>query len=121
MTEQEIRERFSRLAGHLNEQAKRLWCANEALALGWGGITLVAKATGVSRTTITGGIEELLGIRPLPSQGIRRPGGGRKKKSRSAILISLMTCWSSLSRLYEAIRNRHYAGSVRALESSQRC
>jgi hypothetical protein len=79
MTDQEIQEKFVRIAGHLNEQSKRLWCANEALALGWGGITRVARATGMSRTTITVGVEELLGLRPLPSQGIRRPGGGRKK------------------------------------------
>ena len=79
MTESEIHEKFSRIAGHLNEQAKRLWCANEALALGWGGISLVAKATGLSRTTITVGIEELLDVRALPVQGIRRAGGGRKK------------------------------------------
>ena len=46
MTEQDIQERFSRIAGHLHEQSKRLWCANEAMALGWGGISLVAKATG---------------------------------------------------------------------------
>ena len=79
MTEQDIQERFSRIAGHLNEQAKRLWCANEALGIGWGGITRVAKATGLSRTTISVGVEELLGIRSLPDHGIRRPGGGRKK------------------------------------------
>ncbi len=79
MTEQELQEKFSRIAGHLNEQSKRLWCANEALSLGWGGISLVAKATGMSRTTITAGIEELLGIQSLPNQGVRRIGGGRKK------------------------------------------
>ena len=79
MTEQDIQERFSRIAGHLHEQSKRLWCANEAMALGWGGISLVAKATGVSRSAITVGIEELLGFRTLPDHGIRRAGGGRKK------------------------------------------
>ena len=79
MTEQDVHERFSRVAQHLDEQAKRLWCANEALAAGWGGITLVAKATGISRTTIARGVDELLGIRPLPPQGIRHAGGGRKK------------------------------------------
>jgi hypothetical protein len=79
MTEQDVRERFSRIAEHLNEQSKRLWCANEALALGWGGISLVAKATGMSRTTITAGIDELLGIRAQPDHGIRRSGAGRKK------------------------------------------
>lgn len=79
MTEQDIRERFSRIAEHLNEQSRRLWCANEALSIGWGGITLVAKATGMSRTSITVGIEELQGIRALPAQRIRRSGGGREK------------------------------------------
>lgn len=79
MTEHDIQERFSRIAGHLDEQAKRLWCANEAIALGWGGISLVAKATGVSRRAIAAGIEELLGFRALPEHSIRRAGGGRKK------------------------------------------
>ena len=79
MTEQELREKFVRIAAHLNEQAKRLWCANEALALGWGGMSFVAKATGMSRTTITAGVDELLGGKPLPDHRIRRGGGGRKK------------------------------------------
>ncbi len=89
MTEQELRDKFSRIAGHLNEQAKRLWCANEALSLGWGGISLVAKATGMSRTTITAGIEELQGGRALPTPRIRRIGGGRKKRP-PLIPMSLM-------------------------------
>jgi hypothetical protein len=75
-----IHERFMRIAPHLDEQAKRLWCANEALALERGGVTYVAQATGVSRTTITTGIMELTGEKALPESGIRKTGGGRKKK-----------------------------------------
>ncbi len=78
--EAEIQAQFSRIAPYLTEQSKRLWCANEALALGWGGITMVSRAAGGSRTTITTGIQELAGDRELPQEGIRRRGGGRKKK-----------------------------------------
>jgi len=81
MTEPEVHEKFTRILPYLNEQTKRLWCANEALSLGWGGISQVSRATGVSRTTITVGIEELAGIRSLPAQLIRHPGGGRKKNN----------------------------------------
>ena len=38
---------------------RRLWAAGEAEAIGWGGVCLVAEATGHSRTTITAAIKEL--------------------------------------------------------------
>ena len=79
MQDEEIQEKFNRIASHLDEKSKRLWCANEALAQGWGGVTLVSKATGVSRTTITAGIKELTGEQDVLKAGIRRKGGGRKK------------------------------------------
>lgn len=75
-----IHERFMRITPYLDEPAKRLWCANEALTLKRGGVTYVAPATGVSRTTITTGIKELTGEKALPESSIRRTGGGRKKK-----------------------------------------
>ena len=74
-----IQDKFVRIASHLDEKSKRLWCANEAMSLGWGGVTIVSKATGISRTTITAGIRELAGRKDVPSVGIRRKGGGRKK------------------------------------------
>lgn len=79
MQYEEIREKFNRIASHVDEKSKRLWCANEALTLGWGGVTILSKATGVSRTTITAGIKELKGEKAVPKAGIRRIGGGRKK------------------------------------------
>jgi len=77
MEKQKIKEKFQRITEHLNEKSRRLWCANEAITLGLGGISLVAIATGVSRTTITEGVKEIEGRKKLP-EGIRREGGGRK-------------------------------------------
>jgi Rhodopirellula transposase DDE domain len=75
-----IKERYARVAGTLDERGRRAVVASEALAIGWGGITAVARATGVSRTVIERGIKELSGTVPVAAPGrIRRPGGGRKK------------------------------------------
>lgn len=80
MKEKEIQERYESLVSHLNEKGRRLWCANEAKALKRGGITLVSKATKMSRTTITEGIKELNGGKEVTSvERVRRQGGGRKK------------------------------------------
>jgi hypothetical protein len=80
MDKQALRERFQRMSPHLDEKARRLWCANEAMAIGFGGVSLVARATGVSRTTITEGTKEISGRKDLPNAGVRRKGGGRKLK-----------------------------------------
>jgi Rhodopirellula transposase DDE domain len=74
-----IKERFSRVAGSLNERARRLVAASEALAFGWGGISATARATGLSRTARRRGIAELQGAPAAAPERIRRPGGGRKK------------------------------------------
>ena len=44
-----IRQQFLGLRPTLDERGRRLWASSEAQALGYGGITLVARATGVSR------------------------------------------------------------------------
>ena len=54
-----IRQRFSDLAPVLNERERRLWAAAEARSLGYGGISLVAHLTGVSRRAIHVGLKEL--------------------------------------------------------------
>jgi hypothetical protein len=73
---------------------RRQWAAAEARELGWGGITAVGLATGLSRTTITAGLAEL----DLPPERraseaprVRRPGGGRKPLTRTdpALLTAL--------------------------------
>lgn len=88
-----IEERFSLLSGGLDERMRRLVAAAEAKVAGYGGVSLVARATGVSRRAISVGLEELkhLGI----SEGlenaarVRRSGGGRKRRTaQDATLMS---------------------------------
>jgi hypothetical protein len=62
----------------MTERSKRLWAATEAQALGRGGISAVARATGINRNTIMKGIRELESPETLAPDRVRRPGGGRK-------------------------------------------
>jgi hypothetical protein len=66
----------------MNERSRRQWAASEARELGYGGPSLVSKATGLSRPTITAGLRELdlpKRQRSLESMRVRRPGGGRRR------------------------------------------
>lgn len=73
-----IELKFNSLVGDLDERGRRRWAATEAMALGYGGITAVVLATGLSDRTIRNGIRELQCEEPLPSGRQRRSGGGRK-------------------------------------------
>jgi len=77
---EQVRARYARVAGTLDERGRRAVAATEALALGWGGISAVARATGLSRATIGLGIKELRGAVASAGAGrVRRPGGGRHR------------------------------------------
>lgn len=78
MMEAAIRQKFNALAWCLNEHTRRVWAATEARALGYGGISLVARATGISRRAILVGVREIDTGDILPPGRVRRPGGGRK-------------------------------------------
>jgi Rhodopirellula transposase DDE domain len=78
-----VREKYQALSPILHEKARRCWAACEALSLGYGGISLVAAATGLSRPTIRRGIAEIRAgdltredSHPVDLR-IRRAGGGR--------------------------------------------
>jgi hypothetical protein len=77
-----IEEKYNALRELFDERTRRLWAAAEARSLPYGGMSVVASVTGLSRTTILAGIKELRGKphgRVLKEEGrIRRPGGGRK-------------------------------------------
>src|ERR671937_964986 len=82
-----IRAKFEALRPYLDERRRRLWAATEAMALGRGGMTAVATATGLQRATIRVGVRELqsgplTSTEPEPvteaAQRVRAPGGGRK-------------------------------------------
>jgi hypothetical protein len=74
-----IKKRFLYLACILDERLRRIFAAAEAMALGYGGATLVSRETGVSRAAIALGCKELKECKKLDSQPIRRKGGGRKR------------------------------------------
>jgi Rhodopirellula transposase. len=78
----EIKERYRQIQPHLNERTRRLWAASEAQAWGYGGVTLVASVTGVSRRAITEGIAELKSRDALSPERIRWPGAGPKTLER---------------------------------------
>jgi hypothetical protein len=74
-----VRLRFAQVASILDERRRRLWAAAEAKAVGYGGVSLVARVTGLTRPTIHAGLKELAsGIVPLPEGRVRRAGAGRK-------------------------------------------
>jgi hypothetical protein len=76
--EQVLAAKFAAILPHLDERQRRLLLAAEARSLGYGGVSLVARSAGVSRATVTAGVEELeAGGEPTPGRA-RRPGGGRK-------------------------------------------
>ncbi len=74
--------KYRALKPYMDERVKRCWAASEAKALGWGGISMISRVTGLSRTTIQQGIKEISSTekRVTPSR-IRCPGGGRHKLS----------------------------------------
>lgn len=74
----DIRLRWRQAEVLLDERGRRLLAANEALAHGYGGVSAVAKATGLARSTINHGIRELRVGRNEIGSRIRRAGGGRK-------------------------------------------
>lgn len=74
-----VKERFERLGPTLDERGRRLFAANEAMSIGYGGVEAVRRATGISSTAIRRGMEELkdLDQRAPPPGRQRHPGGGR--------------------------------------------
>ncbi len=75
-TESCLRQKLLQIWPHLNERSRRLVAAAEAKQLGHGGVTLVSRACGLSRVTITKGIRELAD-KAAPITRIRREGAGR--------------------------------------------
>ena len=74
-----VAQRFRELEPFLDERLRRVVAAAEARVIGYGGVTAVAKATGVSRRAIHEGLKELKAPRRAAPPGrVRKPGGGRK-------------------------------------------
>ena len=84
-----LSEKYNSLKAHLDERSLRLCAAADARSLGRGGVSAVARATKMSRTTIHAGLKELDNEETVKK--IRRAGAGRKSlaKTDPGILISL--------------------------------
>lgn len=111
--EKTIRDKYKKLGPSLNEKSRRLFLGYEAKLLGRGGISLISRATGITRNTIRRGIKDLDDPAVISNNRIRNPGGGRKKlteknsglKSDLKKLIEPLTrgdpesplCWTALS------------------------
>ena len=80
---QAIRREFREIVSQLDERRVRLWCATRARAYNWeygrGGVTIIHRATGISRSRIYAGMQELTELSILPVVRVRCPGGGRKR------------------------------------------
>jgi transposase len=77
-----IAEKFRMLSAVMDEQMRRLWAASEAHVLGYGGVSTVVRAIGLTRPTITAGLKELETSRRAepagPKRRVRRAGAGRR-------------------------------------------
>jgi transposase len=100
-----IEAKFQALSNRLDEAALRVWAAAEARSLGRGGVTAVAKAIGMSRTTIHAGLSELKATALPVSKSNTRPrvrsvGGGRKKLADkdASLLVALDRLVEPMSR-----------------------
>jgi transposase len=87
----QIENKYKLLAPLMDERVRRHWAATEAQAYGWGGVSAVSNATGISRKTIRKGLVELELREQAPdepvAQRLRKPGGGRKRLTENDPLL----------------------------------
>ena len=75
--ERAIRQRWEAVGSKLDERGRRLFAAGEVRSAGRGGLEAVSKITGLARSTINRGKDDLE-AEPLPTGQVRRAGGGRR-------------------------------------------
>ena len=82
--ERQLTEKYESIASLLDERQRRRWLGIEARALGRGGVSAVARATGASRTTVTAAVAELAGGGGGDDSAgrVRRAGAGRPPVSQ---------------------------------------
>jgi len=94
------KNKYQQLLPELPERARRLVVAADAKTLGFGGVSFVQQASGISRVTIHKGIDELDAKVSLPTTRNRRAGGGRKKITQNdpALVDDLRTLVADSTR-----------------------
>jgi hypothetical protein len=85
-----LRRKFSGVWPLLDERGRRLMAASEALSSGYGGVSRIRRACGLSRKAIAKGIQEIADGDSMPGR-IRRSGAGRKSiiERDPKLLVSL--------------------------------
>src|ERR1039457_3014745 len=88
--ESSLRRKFSSVWLLLDERSRRLMAASEALALGYGGLSRIRRASGLRRKAIAKGIREIADGNAMPGR-VRRSGAGRKNivERDPKLLVSL--------------------------------
>lgn len=114
--------RYEAVAGHLDERALRLFAASEAWAAGRGGIAAVSLVTGIARSTIGRGLQDLdKAAAEWPYGRIRRSGGGRKaaaveqpglRKALLGLITSAIRGDPQAALLWVSRSQRHLAGAL---------
>ena len=123
-----VRDKYQALRPVMGEKVRRRWAACEAIAIGWGGITAVAEATGLSRPTIRAGLAAVQGGVPhaeetdqTETHRVRRGGGGRRRVTEKdrTLLKDLQSLWESSPRgdpqsplLWTSRSTRHLAEAL---------
>ena len=90
-----IEQRWERVGSKLDERGRRLWAASEVQSAGHGALKVVSRITGLARSTINRG-EDDLDEGPLPDGRVRRKGGGGKP-----VTVTNPTLVDDLKRLVE--------------------
>jgi hypothetical protein len=93
-----VRKRYREIAPVLNEQSRRRFVALEAQRLGRGGVSLMARITGLARSTIYHGLSDIRNNVATRPGRIRKQGAGRKKK-----VLEDPTILRDLKRLVEPV------------------
>ncbi len=112
-----IRHKYVAVFSELDERARRLWAAAEARSLGWGGISAVVQATGISDRTIRNGIKEIDNPDLLSHDRQRKPGAGRlsREEEQPGLIKALETLIEPQSRGDPMSPLRWTCKSMRAL------
>ncbi len=119
-TDGEIKQRFDRLAPMLDERTLRLFAAAEAEAIGYGGVSRLSRITGLARSTIVRGQQEMAKPSDVATGRVRRPGAGRKRTRDSdpTLVKDLESLVEPLSRGDPKSPLRWTSKSIRTLSAA---
>jgi Rhodopirellula transposase DDE domain len=120
--DQSVKQRFEALSPFRDERQRRLMVGTEAAAIGYGGISAVSRATGISRDTIRRGLAELNAQADEDPARVRQPGGGRKqaKNEQPGLLEALRELVEPITRGDPESSLRWVSKAVRKLSAALR-